>query len=543
MTSVLFISIYDEYCLGVRQLVANLRHSGHQAYLLCLKHYGKFDLKNDDIPETEWQIIIKPDGSRSALSYPYPITPCEKELLQNLLNKLKPRVIGLTVNSINIKTTIQVTRWLREMSPNSVLLWGGPHATLNPSSSAQYADFICVSEGDICINDFCNAIDKGTDLTAIPSMAFRGKDGSVVQNPLSSLIHNLDTLPYAYHGKEEVFYIDFDTITEGVPFSDSELLHSHKIMTSRGCPYTCSYCMLSHQKDIIPESRKLRYRSIGNVIGELEEVKRRMGHYYLEIEDDIFTLNYKRMVEFFEAYSQRIAMPFWCYTHPNFVTEKALSLLKKNNIQYIIMGIEAGSDHIANDIFRRKVKKERLISSTQLIHNSGIRCFYDVISNNPFETEEDRIENFHVIRRIPKPFEFQIVALNIFPNTKIDIMRREAGLPRTVDFQQYRYWNALYHLASVINIDDHLSDILLNYPPFRQKPEILENLSGQIAQIAHNLGDAELWNLIYKNEIDKQVKKNELLQKQIDEITHRRGYKLFITISNILRKIKRIFRK
>src|SRR5690606_13113587 len=110
---------------------------------------------------------------------------------------------------------------------------------------------------------------------------------------------------------------------------------------------------------------------------------------------------------------------------------------------------------------------------SQRISESGLRAYYDLISNNPFEIEADRVETFHLIRALAKPFELQLVELNFYPNIKIDRMRREQGLPPKVDFQEFRFWNALYHLASVIDITDADAEYYLTEPSLRTNPQVL----------------------------------------------------------------------
>src|SRR5262249_29677861 len=147
------------------------------------------------------------------------------------------------------------------------------------------------------------------------------------------------------------------------------------------------------------------------------------------------------MEEFFAEYTPKIGMPFWCYTHPRYATDDMLSILKQNNAQFIVMGIESGSDRVANEVFNRKTTGNIVKEATERIRRNGLRPYYDLISNTPFETEEDRLETLNLVRSLTKPFELQLVELNFYPNIKIDRTRKEQGLSRKVDFQTYRFWN------------------------------------------------------------------------------------------------------
>jgi anaerobic magnesium-protoporphyrin IX monomethyl ester cyclase len=535
MASILFVTLYDEYCLGVRQLVSNVRAAGHDAYLLCLKQYGKRLLKEGEEVGDEWQIEVMPNGSRSVLCYPFPVTEKEWELAGDLMRRLNPDVVGCSVYTPQIRRTAETTEFARKTLPEATILWGGPHATLNPDDSCEYADYVMVGEGDVAMIDFLNLIKDGGDLRTCPSICYRDDGGVVVKNELAPLVQDLDTLPFTYHGDEGVFYLDNDELLEGEPFPTSDLRRSHKLMTSRGCPYACTYCMLSYQKEAIPESTKLRYRSIKSVIDELKDAKSRLGNFFCELEDDIFTLRPERMEDFFDEYRSHIDMPFWCYTHPQYARPQMLQILHENHCQFVVMGIESGSDRVANEVFNRKVKMSQVVEASKKIAESGLRGYYDLISNNPFETEEDRIETFHLVRSLHKPFELQLVELNFYPNIKVDRMRRERGLPAKVDLFQYRYWNALYHLASCIDITDAEAEFYLSNPIFREKPEIIEGLAREAKKLRHSLGDAEIWNRNFRKEIERQQNRAKAAEAELADIKWRKGFRHFYWVTEKLR--------
>jgi anaerobic magnesium-protoporphyrin IX monomethyl ester cyclase len=538
MARILFVTLYDEYCLGVRQLMACLRQAGHGADLLCLKQYRKKVITDGSEPNPEWQVELMPSGLKSVLCFPFEITGRERQLVTELLQRLKPDAVGFSVYSPQIMRTLEATGIVRSALPGVPVLWGGPHATLDPAGSAQHCDFVMMGECDYSIIQFAEALDNGGDLRQIPNVCHL-EDGTLVRNPIGPVPQNLDDLPFTYHGREGVYYCDDDKLEEGVPFATSDLWKTHKIMTSRGCPYACTYCMLSYQKEVMPDSTKLRYRSITHVINELAQALRDRGNYFLEIEDDIFTLRPERMEDFFEEYRRRVNMPFWCYTHPQYARDSMLTLLRENNAQFVVMGIESGSDNVANKVFNRKVNMTVVLEAAQRIKANGLRAYYDLISNNPFEAEEDRVETFHLIRRLPKPFELQLVELNFYPNIAIERMRQERGLPRKVDFESYRFWNALYHLASCIEISDADAEHYLSEPLFRTNPHFMENLASEAKRLAGALNDASLLNRNYELEIARQAKRAGDAECALAYATHRRGFSQFVTVSEALRTVKR----
>ncbi len=127
MSSILFVTLYDEYCLGVRQLIANLRKAGHDARLLAIKQYGKKTMEEGEVLNDEWQVELMPNGSRSVLCYPFPITETEHQLIVETMRKLNPDVVGFSVYSPQIEKTVDMTKIARETLPNAMILWGGDY--------------------------------------------------------------------------------------------------------------------------------------------------------------------------------------------------------------------------------------------------------------------------------------------------------------------------------------------------------------------------------------------------------------------------------
>ncbi|MCX7625106.1 MAG: B12-binding domain-containing radical SAM protein [Candidatus Sumerlaeaceae bacterium] len=537
MAKALLITLYNEFNLGVRQLVSELRAEGHEAYLFCLKQYRKKDLALDDEWYPDWQTELTPAGGRCVLSYPYPLSDCEIQLLENLLKQLKPHFVGLSVYSAFVPQANQVTQIVRRAVPNALVGWGGPHVTLDPIGSTDFCDVAFVGECDLPLVEFMNALHAGRDWRQTPNIVWR-EQGKVHRQPVSPVVKDLDTLPFTFFGSEGAFYLEDDELIEGRSFPSSELNTSFKIMTTRGCPYACTFCMLSFQKEVMPDTSRLRFRSIEHCMRELEEAKARMGHYFMEIEDDIFTVRPDRMREFFKEYSRRIRMPFWCYTHPNYARPEMLQILKENHVEFIIMGIQTGSDRIATEVFDRRVTNATVLQAAKNIHEAGIRVFYDIISNNPFETEEDRIETFHLLRQIPKPYGLQMGILNFYPGIAISRMREERGLPRVADFQMYRFWNALYYLASTVDLSDEQAQELLHNEHFRRDPSLLESMVASTVRLTRESGELKSIASNYLREVHRLAERARELESELHYLKARRGLKQFLWLSDRLRHIK-----
>lgn len=537
MASLFFISLYDEFNLGVRQLVSILRAAGHDAHALFLKRFSKRLLEEGEDPYPFWQVEIDPSGKRRVAGFPVPLSQRERDLFLDCVRRINPQFIGLSVYSAFVPQAIELTALLREKFPGTLIGWGGPHVTCDPTSVTQYCDVAFVGECDYAILDLAKTLDQEKDWRILPNIVWN-EQGKTHTRPLAPLVDDLDSLPFTYFGSDGVYYIEADELLEGTPFPESGLKTYHKILTARGCPYTCSFCMVANQKKNAVNYR-VRFRSVGNCIRELEETKRRMGHFYLEIEDDIFTVKPDRMREFFEQYSTRIRMPFWCYTHPNYAKPDALQLLKDNNVEFVVMGIQSGSERIALDVFDRRVKNAIIIEAARNIHAAGIRVFYDIITNNPFEEEEDRRQTFELLRQLPKPFGLQMGALVFYPNLPVTVRRDQLGLPRTVDYQKYRFWNVLYFLASFVAFSDEEVAQLLSDPTLRNNPRLLEAIAEVGVSLVRENGDLKALVSNHLREVHRLASLLKSSEDTLSSITSRRGFRQFIWLSDFVRKFKR----
>src|SRR4030065_2053042 len=156
---------------------------------------------------------------------------------------------------------------------------GGPHVTYIPDEALEACDYVLRGEADETIVDFIKAIETDKGFEAIPGLSYK-KDGKLVHNKAVSYCKDLDKLPSP----------DF-SIVKGLERGARKKLEITPIMTSRGCPYDCSFCSVTGMF-----GQKYRFRSKEKVIEELQLHKDNgggWGFFY----DDNFTADKKRTKE------------------------------------------------------------------------------------------------------------------------------------------------------------------------------------------------------------------------------------------------------
>ena len=157
-------------------------------------------------------------------------------------------LVMIGVYSLYEQHVIRITKYLKSIRPDRLIIWGGPHCIGQAEESLQYADGVCYSEGDIAVPQFVSLLESGNkDYLQTANMAFRIND-TIQINPLLPLFDDLDSLPfYDYSFENEwVLYQSFVPVNSAV-FANNAQVHPFKHPTisflfSRGCPHNCSYC-------------------------------------------------------------------------------------------------------------------------------------------------------------------------------------------------------------------------------------------------------------------------------------------------------------
>jgi len=538
------ITLYDEFAHGTRILIANLKKHGHFACMIVFKSYSAEPLESArNVYKHLYEpmhIQVQPNGDY-VNAYSYPPSPTEDRILLDLLKRLKIDLVGISLTCVQQAAARRLTSLIKNELQLPVM-WGGPQPTTDPDTCIKSADYVCRGEAEDVLLDVGKAIDAGESFSHVSNIWTRKPNGEIIKNIERQPVDNLDTLPYPDYSRESIFFIDEDQLRCGIPFPKSDLNTNYLTQTARGCPYSCTFCYQSYVKTLYPGRKYVRERSIDHILGELKEAKARMGHFYLEILDNIFTLKEERVAEFCKRYHAEINEPFWCYTHPRCCRDNIVRHLAAcPNFEYIIMGVESVSDNIGIDTFHRKQTSQIVLDAAKVINKYGINVNYDFITNVPGETEGDCRQNLDLIRQIPKPFRIRLSKLSLFPN--YEVQNETAGKNRLVTEKRYRVWNALYFLAQDVNLSDEEVDAIVSSPFFEENPEFLEKMNVILTrQFKENL-KLNVQNKIKTVEIESRKKHEECLDGDMARLLGRKGMKQFLWLHDSAARAKRRLKK
>ncbi|MEE8400896.1 MAG: radical SAM protein [Candidatus Hydrothermarchaeaceae archaeon] len=234
------------------------------------------------------------------------------------VRRINPDIIGITATTPSFPRAMQIVEALRGTDAKIVL--GGTHATFMPDEPLNSgADIVVRGEGEATFRD----IVEGRPMEDINGISW-SDDGKIVHNPDRELALDLDALPFPAH---EFFPVDKYGIMS--------------IVTSRGCPFSCSYCSAARFWE-----RRVRYRSPKNVVEELKEIVD-LGFNLIRFMDSTFTLDKKRAMEICALIKEEVPNISWsCETRADAVDDELLEALADACCTLICIGVDSACDDV-----------------------------------------------------------------------------------------------------------------------------------------------------------------------------------------------------
>jgi radical SAM superfamily enzyme YgiQ (UPF0313 family) len=474
MARILFVSLYDRNAYGQRLMSASLKRHGHDCAIVFLKRYDSSPSapRGAEAGEHAW-IGIDNRGREFLYAANSPIRPRELELLRDVVRRVRPDLVGLTVNTPLRLQASRVTRFIQGFC-DAPLVWGGYDPTINPAACLEICDYACIGEGDTTILELAAAMDRGEGLERVPNLAFR-RDGSLVFAPRAPLVRDLDSLPWRDNEPENKYFIEDGRLVEHYPVLNDRRPGSYQTMTSRGCPYSCTYCCEASLKELYAGERFLRRRSPADCVAELAEAKVRFNLQELVFEDEIFGMDFRWLSEFTPRYVDHVGLPFIAYLYPSRNVDKLLPLLQLAGLKQCCVALESGSARINRTVFGRVYDRELLVRTVRLCKSLGIDYYTDVITFNPYEEESDLKDTLEVLLEIGGRLSLCLNKLSVLPGTRLAERMARDGVTLSDPSKErlFHYYSRLFWTASFSPNSRWVVRLIERLRLFRRRPEWL----------------------------------------------------------------------
>ena len=466
MAKIALISPYDQYALGIRYLSSALKDAGHQTRIIILK-----TVHENRNPEN-LRIELGYSGANAACS------DIEYGLLKDLLVEFEADFIGLTLASQCFGLGAWLTERFHRDFPGIPVLWGGSDPALHPELGIEHADFLATGEGEDCLLELIQLFCEGKDASHVQGFwARRGNE--IIRNPGRPLIQDLDRLPFPDFDRDEKFLIQHNQCG-----SLDKLWYI--IMTQRGCPYRCTYCINSVLPGLHEGEKYTRRRSVENTMAELRQIKAAYPEEldFIQFFDDIFTVSKRWLKEFAPLYRDEIGFPFWCYTYPGQCDDTIAELLNVMGISYVQFGIQSGSQRTLEEVYKRS-DPAGVTETATILNKHKIPIRFDLIAGNPLETDDDHLQTLEVLLSCPHPYRINPTnPLTFYFNSPITDMAKQKGIALkemegvngylAEDDNHFAFWRTIFDLAQYSVLDKDFIRSLAHDEYLMEHPEILE---------------------------------------------------------------------
>ena len=328
--------------------------------------------------------------------------------VEKLVTDLDADVYGLSCWTANRRGVDYVSRAIKAHRPNAHVVVGGPHATpLANEVLARYpaVDTVVTGEGDTTFLEIISRLASGASTRGIAGTVYRDDGGRPVHGPERANIEDLDTLASPHE--------HFDT---------------HIVMTSRGCPWACTFCGAE-----TTWGRGFRSHSVAYTLHALRSAAARLPVKMLQIKDDTFTTHKKRVLELCEAMRRDGPNVLWsCDTRVDLLSEDLLRAMRLAGCQRLSLGVESGSPEILKRI-DKKITPDEILASTRLAKKFGIKVRYYMMLGNRGETRQTFDQTLAFLEKAA-PHEYVFSCLSIYPGTRDFDAAEKTWLDRNVYF-------------------------------------------------------------------------------------------------------------
>jgi anaerobic magnesium-protoporphyrin IX monomethyl ester cyclase len=247
------------------------------------------------------------------------------------------------------------------------------------------------------------------------------KSGNLNQEYLDNLFNNKDLINefYSTVSLDELPFPDWEDYTKTYPLRNNFFSLDQKIaiplLGTRGCPYSCfNYCTYPLQ-----QGRKVRARSVENIIDEIKYWQKTIGANKFVFRDPVFSIDRKHTIKFCEeVIKQKLAITFMVETHLNNLDDEMIKLLGAAGLELVYVGIESASHVVLKDMKRFTIEHDKQYKIIKKCEETGIKVKTMFIIGNPEDTEESIMQTIEYSKYLPSLYA-QFSVFTPYPGTPI----------------------------------------------------------------------------------------------------------------------------
>jgi anaerobic magnesium-protoporphyrin IX monomethyl ester cyclase len=376
-------------------------------------------------------------------------------------------VVGLSFNTTLARAAEQLAVFIKEKGTKFIVV-GGNHVTALPEEAIAFSDIVVRYEAEITLPKVLKALKEGRGFSDIKGIVYK-HGRSIIDTGAPEIVWDLDRLPFQCIDTD---IIKFFTPGKKVFTPDKKDLFSARIgsyvvLASRGCPFSCTYCSNSFYHTIDTRFKKVRKRSVNNIIAEMEYALAAGFESFVMVDDNFFSFTVEEIELFSRLYKEKIKKPFSVSgINPNNFkspsAEEKLKLLIDSGLTDIRVGIQSGSNRTLK-MFNRGYKAEDLKALLAPIERNRntiwghpydkLHVAVDFICDAIWEDETDKVATIKLAQKLLTQYSILFFTLVYLPGTKIFNLALEKGWIKDKEKDIY--------LRGIAGVDDNIYNRLL----------------------------------------------------------------------------------
>ncbi len=392
------------------------------------------------------------------------------ELVINKALRFKPDLICFSAITNLYMPIKKLARKFKKVMPDIPIIVGGIHPTSLPEEtiSQDCFDMICLGEGEGAMEDLLQRMREKRSYNDIKNLWVKDSTGYIHKNDKRPVIRPLESLP----NPAKSFFAKYGALTSRI-----------MIMTTRGCPFACTFCVNSFRNAAYSGEVYLRQRAVDNVIADMVDIKNKYNPKKFRFEDDVFAFNQKWLDEFKIAYKEKINLPFHCYVTPSTAKDSILKSLAEAGCESVSMGIQSGSEKIRTKLLHRRHSDELIIAAAERIKKYGLKLQAEYIFGFPEETPEEMWKSFELNDKL-NAYNTASFIFYPYPKTALADYSIENGYLSKEDYDKIKDGYGSYHTSCWLDLPykDEVYKFNAMLPVWNVTPKFLKPILKRILQ-------------------------------------------------------------
>jgi len=423
--------------------------------------------------------------------FDYIVSGYTKENLKKQLESFRPDAVGATSVTMTFYDAQQILRDVKNYNPEIITMMGGPHVSfMAPDTLRQYPDIdlIVIGEGEDTIAELTPVLKQQSKWRDIRGIAYRNGDEIIITGK-RDFIADIDRIPLpARHLLPISRYRAL-----GFPVS---------MITGRGCPYSCIFCL--GRKMV---GSKVRKRKAKLVLDEIEKI---IGYGFdrINIADDLFTTDKERVKEICAGIKERSLNLKWsAFARVDTVSQEVFDLMAAAGCDSVSFGVETGNPEMLKRI-KKGIKLEQVYSAVKMCQQAGMIAHESFIIGLPGETKDTLQETEKFAKSTKALYGYHFLAP--FPGTTVREKIQDYDLEILTDnWSRYDANDAIVKTSSLLPQD--MNEFGARYDEEMEADwnKILKKYhdgTGTVDDIMHVEGD---WRM----KLTYQILKNDVIEK------------------------------